>query len=394
MSRHTIAGVPSFERNHDAGSMAMLALETVLRTQGEDCPEWWLAGMSGDAFKFVYDVGAVFEPLRDRVPLDVLSQACRAAGREGYWRLGASMEEAVALVRDAVGRGCPAIAPFLGTRWYHGMVLAVGVDEDAGAFVLQIARDDASGATDYETVAIPQSWNGPVPGGAIWADNPLFLVGERRPPSRAAQSIEEALARAVSLHAGPPLPYSDHAGAQEYSRPPLAGRVALQGEAGLRALDDDIDDGDFITFDIIWRIDAQLGQLHHDRGNAARFLRAMSREHPAKLLLLQAADLYAATAEVATRIQHAYWDKRTAGAADRRSVRAAVEDSASLVYAVGGLPAGELDALRHATPVLDTPWGAAAIADGTRRRRGMRDLVDRILEQEGRCAALLMRALE
>ncbi len=80
MTTCEIRDVPTFDRNHDAGSMAMLALEAILAAQGERWPAWWLAGMSGDAFKFVYDAGAVFEPLRDRVPLDVLTLACQAAG--------------------------------------------------------------------------------------------------------------------------------------------------------------------------------------------------------------------------------------------------------------------------------------------------------------------------
>jgi len=75
MSRYVVSDVPAFALNYDAGDMAMLALEACLCVLGKGSPAWWLAAVSGDAFKFVYDRGVVFEPMRDRVPLDILTLA-------------------------------------------------------------------------------------------------------------------------------------------------------------------------------------------------------------------------------------------------------------------------------------------------------------------------------
>lgn len=394
MPRHEIPNVPPFERNHDAGGMAMLALECVLRTQGDSHPAWWLAGTSGDAFKFVYDAGAVFEPLRDRAPLDVLTQACRAAGWSGHWLCGARVDEVISVVRESVRQGRPVITPFLGDKWYHGLVLIVGIDEGERRFLLQIARDSPSDAPGYETVPIPEHWDGPVPGAVAWADIPLFVLDARTTPPAPGQLINEALLLAATLYVGPPLAYADHPGAQCYSGTPLAGRTTLQGEAALAALRCDIAEGEFIGFDTIWRIDAQLGQLHYDRSNAARFLRAAAQRHPSSALLLEASDLYAATAEAARQIMTAYWDKRSNRLTDQSEVRAAIGESSSLVYAVADLPPRELASLRRAVPILETPWGLGAIADSPRRRRGILATVDRIIVQERRSIDLLRHAVQ
>lgn len=116
MAELSIPGVPAFPRSYDAGGMAMLALEAALKAVGDERPAWWLAGASGDAFKFAYDRGNVFEPLRDRVPADTVTLACAAAGLRGRWLTGASMDEIRGLVRDAVHRGTPVLAPFLGSQ--------------------------------------------------------------------------------------------------------------------------------------------------------------------------------------------------------------------------------------------------------------------------------------
>ena len=388
-----IVKVPSFTRDHDAGSMAMLALEAALAVQGENRPAWWLAGISGDAFKFVYDPAAVFEPLRDRNPVDVLTIACRAAGWDGHWSIGAQASAAEIAVRESVRKGRPVLAPFLGEAWYHGVVLVVGIDEGERRFHLQIARTDHAFGRDYETIAIPRSWDGPVPGDIAWADAPLFILDDRTLTPSQEQVVGEALTRAISLHAGTSQPYADHPGARRYSAVPLAGRAAGQGEAALLALRDDIVRNEIVRWDLIWRVDAQLGQLHYDRCNAARFLRWVADGHRAGTPLLEAANGYAATAAHAKRLQGAYWDKGWLEIADRRVIQAGIDRSPSLVYAVGGLPLHEVVLLQRVMPVMDTPWGPAAIAGGHRRRQALVDLVDQIIERERYCIERLRRSL-
>lgn len=392
MTVDVITGVPSFARDDDAGSMAVVALEAALAVQGENRPAWWLAGVSGDAFKFVYDPAPVFEPLRDRNPLDVLTIAARAAGWVGRWSIGTHVPAAEIAVRAAVRKGTPVLAPFLGEAWYHGVVLVVGIDDAARRFHLQIARMDQAAARGYETVAIPPGWSGPVPGDIAWADAPLFVLDGRTTTPLQRQVGDDALARAIDLHAGAPLPYADHPGARCYSAVPLAGRAAAQGEAALLALRDDIAGSETVGWDLIWRIDAQLGQLHYDRGNAARFLRWLADRHRAGLSLLEAADGYAVTAAFAKRLQGAYWDKQWRDIADRRVVAAGIDRGASLVHAVGGLPAHEIAALRRVVPVLDTPWGPAAIVGDHRRRQALVDLVDQIIARERACIESLRRS--
>jgi len=392
MTTCEIRDVPTFDRNHDAGSMAMLALEAILAAQGERWPAWWLAGMSGDAFKFVYDAGAVFEPLRD--PGSVGCPDARLPGRRwaGHWRLGAQPGEVVDLVRASLQRGCPVITPFLGSRWYHGIVLIVGIDDTARQFLLRIAREDSTSAAGYQTVAIPERWDGPVPGAVAWADTPLFILdGRMSLPSREAL-LGDALARAADLHAGAPLSYAGHPGAQRYSDPLLSGRAARQGEAALGVLRQDLAEGELRDFALIWRIDAQLGQLHYDRTNAVHFLRAVAGEHLAGGQLLEVALCYEATARIAARIQAALWDKQLGQTPDLTGVRAGIGASASLVYAVRHLPREDIAALSRYISVLQTPWGPAAIVDSPRRRRGVLELVDGIIVNERRCVAMLLDA--
>lgn len=388
-----ISNVPSFVRDHDAGSMAVTALSVALGTQGDDRPDWWLAGVSGDAFKFVYDAGPVFEPLRDRNPLDVVETACRAAGWEGHWSTTGRAEIVEAVVRQSIGAGRPLLAPFLGEAWYHGMVLVVGIDDARRRFLLQRARTGGGEAGDYELIAIPDRWDGPVPGDVAWSDAPLFVLEGRRTAPPPTIALATALARAIELHGGRPLPYAGHPGAQRYSGVPLAGRVAPQGDAAFRLLRHDILRAGTIGFDLIWRIDAQLGQLHYDRRNAARFLRVAAGGHPAAAALTEAAERHATTADIAKRIQHAFWDKSLGGEADASAVRSAVNTSSSLVYALGGLPAQERDRLHGSLPVVDTPWGPAGIADAPSRRERLAELVDRVIEAEGRAVAALGRAV-
>lgn len=393
MTAYAIPDVPPFDRNDDAGCMAMLALEAALATQGDSWPAWWLAGMSGDAFKFVYDPGTVFEPLRDRVPVDVLTLASRAAGWAGHWCLDVPTRDVPALVRESVQRGCPVITPFLGERWYHGMVLIVGIDPSKRQFLLRIARKNDGAGSNYETIAIPERWDGPVPGAVAWAGTPLFILDGRISPPNECQLFDQAFARAAGLHTGAPLPYADHPGAQRYSGPPLAGRSAHQGESALRALREDLADGEFIDFGRIWRIDAQLGQLHYDRTNAGRFLRAAAGQHHAGRLLWEAAQHYEATARIAAQLQAAFWDQRLEQSSDLPGVSAGIGDTSSLVYAVGHLPPVPLASLGHKVPLLEIPWGSAAVVDSPPRRRAVLDMVDRIIDHEECSVALLTKSL-
>lgn len=392
MSVHAIPEVPAFLRSEDAGGMAMLALEAALRALGEDRPAWWLAGASGDAFKFVYDRGNVFEPLRDRAPVDAVSLACAAAGWRGRWMTGASMGEVRALVQEAVRRGAPVLAPFLGDRWYHGLVLIVGVDDARDAFLLQLARNDPAATADYEVLPIPEGWSGPVPGPAAWADNPIFVIEERTGAPGADTVFRRALALATEVHAGPPLPYANHPGADEYSGPPLAGREALQGQAALEALREDVAETEVAGFGLVWRMDAQLGQLAYDRSNAAAFVDHAAEGlegGPATAALREAARGYRETATLAAELHRAYWDKRWSRESDRQAVRAGLMGSTSFVHGVGALEGDDMEWFRHFVPVMETAWGPAAILDGPRRRAVNTALADRILENERRCVELL-----
>ncbi len=80
-----IDNVPAFFLNWDAGDMFMLTLESCLRYLGQEVNSWWLAGISGDAFKFVYDKDDVHEPMRDRVSIDTISLATVSVGWKGKW---------------------------------------------------------------------------------------------------------------------------------------------------------------------------------------------------------------------------------------------------------------------------------------------------------------------
>jgi len=200
LSRYIVPNVPAFKLNYDAGDMAILALEAVLKALDKPYPNWWLSSVYGETFKFVYDRGDVFEPMRDRVPLDIFGIACAAVGIEGRWIVNKSMKEVKKLVRNSLKQGMPVLAPYLAES-YHGMTIITGIDENEN-LLLQVGKEDLEKGHEYVAQQIPNKWNGPVPGPIIWADNPIFIIKEIENPPDENKVIKQTLNRAIKPHNG------------------------------------------------------------------------------------------------------------------------------------------------------------------------------------------------
>ncbi len=388
MSALSLKSVPAFPLVYDAGDGIILALEALFRYRGRRRSVAWLAGISGDAFKFVYDRGDVFEPLRDRVPVDTATLAAQAVGLKGRWLLDASRPQVIEAVAHSLARGYPVLAPYLAPE-VHSAALIVGLDRAAGTFDLQVPRPDPNADAPYVTIPIPDRWDGPVPGPAIWADTPLFLIeGEGSPPDEGVL-LREALERAVALAQGGSLPYKPHPGAQEYSVPPLTGRYAFHGRDALDLLQYEVGQVMPNRFAVIWRMDAQLGQLAWDRANAAAFLRQAAEMTPEMTAALtEAARLYEETARLARRAKGAYWDQGLLEVTEAEAALAYLRESSSMVYALPPAATAWEEVTRRLWR-LETPWGPAAILVTPDRVAAIQETVDGIVRNERRVGELL-----
>ncbi|MFX1574941.1 MAG: hypothetical protein ACFFB0_19565 [Promethearchaeota archaeon] len=388
-----IENVPAFFLNWDAGDMFILALESCLRYLGQETNSWWLAGISGDAFKFVYDKEDVREPMRDRVPIDTISIACTSIGWEGKWYINEKIERSKELIMNSLEQGYPIITSNLGSQWYHGANIITGLNEDTDEIFLQIGRENLLDSIQYETISIPEKWDGPVPGPIIWADNPLFLFEKKLKQPEEESLVFESITRAVNLYRGDSLLYKSHPGAQKYSTSSLEGKSVKQGLAALVNLKEEIEQSE-ITWPVIWSVTTQVGQLSYDRSNAGRYLEETAKKHSQYSELETISKIYYETTHVANLIKQSYWDKRWNKTNNIEKLVEYISNSKSFVYDVSNLKAEILDHIRNRFPVIDTLWGPAVKLDSSERRIYNSNLINMILNNEKRSVEFLTKLIK
>ncbi|MFW9973021.1 MAG: hypothetical protein ACFFDF_22740 [Candidatus Odinarchaeota archaeon] len=382
--------VPIFHLNWDAGDMLILALESCLKYLGQEIESWWLAGISGDAFKLVYDKDDVRETMRDRVPTDIVSIACSICGWEGKWYFDEPLETTKSRIKDSLEKGYPIITSNLGSQWYHGANIIVGINENTNHFFLQIGREDLSKSYEYEKISIPKNWDGPVPGPIIWADNPIFIFEKKIQPPYTEELLIESIERAINLYTRKSLPYKDHIGAQRYSTPSLKGKRVYLGLYAFNELRDEIKNSEII-WPVIWSITTQCGQLLYDRSNASKYLQEVSKKDPEYLLPTQIAEYYNEIARASQLLKQSYWDERLSELTKIEDLVKELKQGNSFVYKIPHMKKNFINQLRRFLPIMETLWGAAIILDNPKRRIYNLELVDLIIKKEKICLDLLQR---
>lgn len=388
-----INNVPAFLLNWDAGDMLMLALESCLRYLGEEVHSWWLAGISGDAFKFIYDKDDVREPMRDRVPIDIISLANSSVGWEGKWYVNEKIEATKERIMNSLERGYPIITSNLGSQWYHGANIITGLNDETDEIYLQIGRENLLDSIQYEKISIPEMWDGPVPGPIIWANNPIYLFEKKSNQPSKENRIFKALNRAINLYKDITLLYKNHPGAQKYSTPSLEGKQVKQGLAALVNLKEEIQQS-LITWSVIWSVTTQIGQLSYDRSNASRFLEEIFKEYTQYSELKILSNLYKETAHLANIIKQSYWDKRLNEIKNIDKLVENINDSQSFIFDVSKLNTEILGDIRNRFPVMDTLWGPAVKLDSLERRNYNSNLIDMILNNEKESLELLTKLIQ
>jgi hypothetical protein len=387
----------------DSGCMALESLGSALDAVGHPSPRVRLAAVSGSCFKFVYDTTGAYEPLRDLFPTDVLRKACDAMGfPDAHWEAGRPVSEVKAAVKREIDAGRPLLAPFLKNDAYHGFFVIVGYDYDAGVLYLEGALRDSG----YVSVPIPERWDGPTAGPAGWADNPVFVLGEYREEegSGAALGLDKALATdgIVSLKGGR-LAYGSHPGELAYMEEP-GPRQALYGLPAYRLLARDAAEGDLVVersgreeadFALIWRLDAQLGQLEKDRGDAATALTyIVARVSGGKSIEVE--DLVAnvrRTVDDVKALRKIFWDEPGPQVDTPDEIVDYVKNSGSIVFSFAGHDKYKEELAGRGLKAFRTRWGPVIVADSPEKRLRARTLV-RSLEARERATEVALEGIE
>ena len=371
----------------------MHALESCLKFQGQESNYWWLAGVSGDAFKFIYDRDDVREPMRDLVPIDTVSLACSSMGWEGKWYVDEKIENVVDRVKRSLKKNYPILTSNLGSQWYHGANIITGINEESNEFFLQIGRVDLTKSYGYEKIPIPKKWDGPVPGPIIWADNPIFIFEKRIEKPNEEKTVTNSLKQALDIYNKKTLSYKDHPGAQNYSTPSLKGKVVNQGLNAFIELREEVTNS-VITWPIIWRITTQCGQLSYDRSNVTKFLKTIVKKYSQFSSLEKISDLYNETMNNANALKKSYWDDRLRGIDDLEKLLEEMYNSQSFVYNISRLGTDKVNQIRNKFIVMDTLWGPAVILDSPKRRNYSLEMIDIIINNENKCIKELKKSLK
>ncbi len=375
-----INNVPSFKHEPAAGNRAFLAAQAALSVVGLGRGLPFLAGGSGDAFKFVYDRGLARAPLRDLRPWDSLALAYAACGLRAEWVPDATLDHVRGQVEAHAQIGQPILSS--GLPGDDGdFCLLVGYEEDDDRLSSQQAAAVPSAATPYRTLDLADdpAWNGPVTGPPFWVDFPMLVIRGPLydPPGEAAQR-RAALQRALDVQHGDPVAYGD---ASEV-------RSAQQGLAAFEALAADLEAGDLGDPDLSWKLDALLAQYAWDRDLAALYLESWAGNAPATLI-----DLYRSAAHGARTLLTRNWEVRSAAMTDSETLLAFVAGTGAYRYQLPESPTIR-QGLADLGRVIGTPRGPALLVETPQRRAGAVRLAQRLHDLEASAGPLLEEALQ
>lgn len=384
-------GVKGFMLDYDSGNMGIRALSSCIGALKVATAYHDLVGLSGSAFKFVYDSTEAYEPLRDLYPIDALQEAAVAQGFvDAHWVVNESTDNVKLLIKKEIDGGRPLIAPFLKRDAYHGFFVIAGYDYRRGVLYLQGALGLDSG---YVSVPVPDSWEGPTASPQGWGRNPVFALGEGRTRlKKDGASQREAVREGIRILQGGTLEYGTQTGEQDYISAPgphaahyglpaydilsgdVEGEPALVNENGVEA----------VNFGLIWRLDSQLGQLEHDRHHGAAFLKTLAKYLPSDnvMLLGEAVENFEKVVGDVRVLRRMFWHPVPEWCEGPEDVMRYVERETSIVYRV---PDGEdmLSGLEaHDLEARPTPWGPVVVLDSAEKRLRAKILVKSIASRE------------
>jgi hypothetical protein len=358
--------------------------------------------VSGTVFKFVYDSTEAYEPLRDAFPFDLLQTAAARNGFPGaHWETGLTHEEAKDLIKREIDSGRPLISPFLKPDAYHGLNIITGYDYEEGVLLIQ----GAFGTRRSATVPLPEAWDGPTVSPAGWATNPLFVMGEAFDDTSDARSVYTGLVEeAIALLKGGRLEYGNHEGEWQYMRRPGPHR-AWYGLPAYEVLAADIANGELVVdrgtgrgldFGLIWRLDAMVGLLEHDRKHGSQFASLFRAQLPERQswLAFELLKNLERTAEDAAELRDLFWHKMPADVTEPDDVLEYLDGSDAMVFAIPER-AGLADGLRsRGREVYETVWGKVVVEDSPKRRLEAKLKTVSILSRERESLRLLERIAE
>jgi hypothetical protein len=333
----------------------------------------------------------VYEPLRDACPVDVLTVGADALGfHEAHWELGLPIADVRELVRNEIGNGRPVIAPYLKPDAYHGFCIITGYDLEQDVFHLQGAF---SPQEVNVTVPVPESWDGPTMSPAGWTTNPVFVLGPKADEYQSSPEIaKRVFAEAIRLMQGGTITYGNHPGETEYM-----GRAGPhEALYGLPALVVHVDGTQAVNFGFIWRIDAQVGQLEHDRRGATYFIRAVTKLVPADKIrevtgVMRTFDDIAADAR---ELRRAFWHVIPDSLTSSADVSRFMAEAPSLVFSLVADEGLHDDLRANGYGVFRTPWGWVAIDDNHEKRMLAKTVLRRIVVREAHQIERLSQMIE
>jgi hypothetical protein len=398
LKANRIEDIKPFPLNHDSGSMVLHALQNAVSAYGFNVSYQQVAGMSGAVFKFVYDGSESYEPLRDVYPVDVLTTAAKGLGfKEARWETGKPIDTIKGLVKAEIDEGHPVLVPFITSEPYHGFFIITGYDFEKDTFLLQGAWP---GKKDYAEVPIPEEWDGPTASPAGWATNPVFIIGPNSGGGvRRLRADKRTVELGISLMKGGTLDYGSHPGEHRY----MVGEGQRRASYGLPAYDvlsSDIENEPFVievdgeerfNFGLIWRIDAQIGQLEHDRYQGGLFLRQLSggvpntRTEDVNEIVLG----FQNASRDAKDFRTIFWDAVPSTLADAQAIADYVGSSSSMVFRIWGPQKLRQDVEAMGFGTYSTPWGWVLVDDSHEKRMLAKTALRRIYVRDRRLLGLL-----
>lgn len=385
-----VKGVKPFPLDLDSGSMALHALSSCLEASGVGISYSRLVGVSGTAFKFVYDTTEAYEPLRDLFPVDALKIGSAAAGfADAHWELDHPIDAVKAIVKREIDKGHPVVAPFLKPDAYNGFFVITGYDYANGLFQVQGAFQE----TTYATVPIPASWSGPTASPLGWASNPVFVIGDLDPARTPGENLDKlTVAMGIEALKGGTLKYGLTPGEQAYLGWP-GEREAAYGIPAYSLLARDVaaeplvvspGGVEAVNFAFLWRLDAQLGQLAEDRKYGANTMDLMStRVTGGKSIEVEAiADNLDKTVADVTDLRKIFWDQIPYGINTADGLVGYVKASKSAVFSFAGRDMLLVELQSLGLKAFRTRWGPAIVEDSPEKRMRARLLVKSIESRE------------
>jgi hypothetical protein len=397
LTANVITSVASYPLDHLSGSMALHALHSVLRAQGVTGSYEELVGISGSVFKVVYDSSDSFEPLRDTCPFDLLrAVAVRSGFPDAHWETGLTGEDLRQVVKHEIDAGRPLVSPFLKPDAYHGFNIITGYDYDRNQFKVQ----GAFNRRRAYSVPIPESWDGPTVSPAGWATNPVFVLGEAVDDSAMMADVYVDMAdQGMEFLQGGTLVYGLQEGETRYMARP-GPHEARYGLPAYDVLAWDVEHADIVVksqgqdalnFALLWRIDAMVGLLEHDRLRGPEFaslLRGVLSQQQAPALYDLVVN-FERTAEDAAALRSFFRHEIPDTLTDPRAVLEYIERSGALVFALPdqeGLAAGLRDLGRD---VYESLWGWVMVEDSPGKRIEAKMKVISIRSRDLKCLDLM-----